>query len=296
MGRSSKLPRWLHDIGAAPVQEEAEDCGFVYYTRYFRARDGEGVPVPRTPGLLTPIGSFSIVTLPCDRRTWSVTVYTSTGDQPLKAIRKADRWAALVQACPLHAHWLDGEPITDVLPMAGVLDRYRRLAVDGRPRVTGLALVADAWACTNPSVARGLALGLDHASRLRDVVRLHLDDPAEFAAAWDQTTEDEFTPWYRATVATDRGRLAEVEAYRSGMQPAPARDRMSEVRARFPMAAGRDPEVLRALFEIIGCLALPSEVFARDGFVERILELTDGLESPGLPGPTRDELLAIVSG
>ena len=35
-----------------------------------------------------------------------------------------------VRACPLHAHWVDGEPVTDVLPMSGAVDRYRRFVVD----------------------------------------------------------------------------------------------------------------------------------------------------------------------
>ena len=47
MGRSSPLPDWLAEIGAGPVEEEKEDSGFAYYTRFFRSRDGE-VPEPRT--------------------------------------------------------------------------------------------------------------------------------------------------------------------------------------------------------------------------------------------------------
>ena len=37
MGRRSPLPQWLRERGAAPLYEEAEDSGFVYYTRYFRS-------------------------------------------------------------------------------------------------------------------------------------------------------------------------------------------------------------------------------------------------------------------
>jgi hypothetical protein len=43
---------------------------------------------------------------------------------------------------------LDGTPIIPVLPMAGILDRYRRFVVDDRPVITGFAVVGDAWACT----------------------------------------------------------------------------------------------------------------------------------------------------
>jgi 2-polyprenyl-6-methoxyphenol hydroxylase-like FAD-dependent oxidoreductase len=294
MGRNSPLPRWLRDVGAAPMHEEAEDSGFIYYTRFFRAADGS-CPEPRTPGLLTPIGSFSILTLPSDRHTWSVTLYVSSGDRALKRLRHPDRWARLVAACPLHAHWLDGEPISEVLPMGGVLDRYRRLVTPGGPVATGIALVADSWACTNPSLARGVALGLDHAARLRDVARSHLDDPAEFARAWDTATEEAFTPWYRATVAVDRARLSEIEAHRRGAEPPAPADPAAAVRARFPVAAGRDPDLFRGLMEIVGCLTLPADVFARPGVVDRVLELTDADDVSRPPGPTRTELLELLA-
>src|ERR1044071_697944 len=34
-GRQTRLTRWLEEIGAPPLTEEAADSGFVYYTRYF---------------------------------------------------------------------------------------------------------------------------------------------------------------------------------------------------------------------------------------------------------------------
>ena len=293
MGRNSKLPRWLRDVGLGTMHEEAEDSGFLYYTRFFRTRDGS-IPEVRTPFLVTPMGSISVLTLPSDRETWSVTIFASSGDRPVKRLRQSETWTAVIGACPLHAHWLAGEPISEVLPMAGVLDRYRRLVVEGKLVATGVALVADSWACTNPSLARGIALGLDHAARLRDVARAHLGEPREFAEAWDAVTEAEFTPWYRATVVTDRARLAEMELIRSGEDaPPPNPDPVAAARARFAPAATRDADVFRAFLEVVGCLTLPAEVLARAGLVERILEVT-GSDLPGPPGPSRAELLKLL--
>ena len=67
---------------------------------------------------VAPLGTFpQLLTLPADNDTWSVTVFTSAGDQPLKRLRARDLWTAVVvAACPRHAHWLDGEPTTDVVP------------------------------------------------------------------------------------------------------------------------------------------------------------------------------------
>jgi hypothetical protein len=197
--------------------------------------------------------------------------------------------------CPLHAHWLAGEAITRVLPMAGVLDRYRRLVTDGRPFLTGLAAVADAWACTNPSLGRGIALGLAHAARLRDIVRTELDDPHRFALAWDRVTETELTPWYRATVAVDRARLAEIEAIRTGSERRPPTDPAAVLGAALVRAMPHDPDIFRAFMEIGGCLALPSVVFKRPGLADRVLEVAARHEIAPPPGPTREELLRLIA-
>jgi flavin-dependent dehydrogenase len=114
---------------------------------------------------------------------------------------------------------LDGEPISDVLPLGGVVDRYRRLTIDRRPVATDAAAVGDACACTNPSNGRGLTLGLIHPQRLREVIRSHLDDPREFAAAWDNATQAELTPWYRETVEEDRARINEIDTCAAGSSP-----------------------------------------------------------------------------
>jgi hypothetical protein len=118
--------------------------------------------------------------------------------------------------CPLHAHWLDGEPITDVLPMGGILDRYRRFVVDGVPVATGIVSVGDSWACTNPSLGRGITIGLMHALGTVEVVREHLDNPLALTLAQDSMTETRVTPWYRNTIEIDRTRIARFNALIQG--------------------------------------------------------------------------------
>jgi hypothetical protein len=211
-----------------------------------------------------------------------VTVYTTTGDQQLKRIRDADRWTAVVASLPLHAHWLDGEPITDMWSMGGVIDRHRRLP-EG---VTGLALLADAFACSNPSIGRGISLGLRHAQVLRDTARE--EDPARFAPAWDEATEAEVAPWYRDTVAMDRARLHEVEALRNG-RPRPADPR----RAAIGAASMRDPDIFRAVLAHRCCLGRPSDL---DAVADRARELAADAGPPRTAGPDREQLLALLSG
>jgi hypothetical protein len=293
MGRRSVLPRWLEQIGCAPIHEEAEDSGFIYYGRFFRSSTGE---VPATVGpLLTPIGSFSVLTLPSDADTWSVTAFIAAGDRPLKALRHEDVFTSVIRACPLQAPWLEGEPITEIVSMGGVLDRYRRFVNGGRPVATGVAAVADAWACTNPSLGRGISLGLAHAVLLRDVVRSELEDPLGFAEAWDEATERELTPWYRNTIAIDRARIAEIEAIRNGLEPPGPPTFEAGLAVSLFRVMPFDAELLRAGLEMIGCLALPDEVFARPGIVDKVVALAEANPPQPVPGPTREELLRLVA-
>jgi 2-polyprenyl-6-methoxyphenol hydroxylase-like FAD-dependent oxidoreductase len=294
MGRRSQLPRWLEEVGTGRIHEEVEDSGFVYYSRYFRSRNG-GTPQFRAP-LLTPVGTFSLLTLPCDNDMWSVTIAISAGDAPLKRLRDPDLWTRLVRACPRHAHWLDGEPITGVLAMGGVSDRYRRFTVDDQPVATGIAAVGDASACTNPTNGRGMSLGLVHVQRLRDVVRAHLNDPLELAKVWDAVTEAELVPWYRENVGEDRARMGEIEALRDGLESPRQGDPSTALRQALLAAVQRDADVFRAFLASRCCLTPLRETLANGEFVERILELAEDSEPPPKTGPNRDQLLELLNG
>jgi flavin-dependent dehydrogenase len=284
-GRRSPSARWISGLGGRPPQVEAEDRGFAYYTRFLT-----GPVQPQLRGrALVELGSVSLLTLPGDNDTWSVTVFGGSGDPPLKALRDPEVFTRVVGACPLQAHWLDGAPITDVLPMAGVLDRHRRFVLDERPVVTGFVPVGDAWACTNPSAGRGLSVGAVHAQLLRRVVRESLE-PAELACAFHQRTDRVVGPFFRNQVAADRFRIAAMAAARDG-SPAPQADpRMTALAA----AAARDPDAFRAALETVLCTALPEEVLARPA-VHRAIATYGSEPSPPTPGPDRAALLGLLA-
>jgi 2-polyprenyl-6-methoxyphenol hydroxylase-like FAD-dependent oxidoreductase len=301
MGRRSALPGWLTAIGAQPPEEEAEDSGFIYYTRFFRPADGAGVP-PYKAGLLTHFECFSLLTLPGDADTWSVTIYLASGDQALKGLRDPGPWTALVKACPMHAHLLQGEPITDVLPMGGVVDRCRRFVVAGAPVVTGIVSVGDAWACTNPSLGRGVTMGLMHAAGTAGVIREHLGDPLALAFAHDEMTQATVTPWYQNTIQMDRARRAQLHAVATGVPAAasaPTRagvDPAASLQRALAVAMLYDADVFRAFIEIVALLALPQEVLSRPGMAERIMTVAAEHEEVVVPGPSRADVLDTLSG
>jgi 2-polyprenyl-6-methoxyphenol hydroxylase-like FAD-dependent oxidoreductase len=291
-GRRSPLPAWLEAIGAPRPRDEPEDCGFVYYGRHFRSADGS------IPPLLGPIrtdyGSFSVITLPADNGTWGVGVITSSRDRALRGLRDAKRWYAVVRSCPLVAHWVDAEPLEDhVVVMAKIEDRIRTFTIDGSPVATGIVAVADSWACTNPSLGRGVSIGLMHAVALRDLLRCGIDDPTAFAKAWSETTAQVAEPWYRATLAYDRRRLAAIDAAIDGRdEPA---DEIWELTRALTVAAGRDMRCLRALMAMASLLALPEEIFGDPELRDAVVSLGSRWREQGWLGPNREELLSIMA-
>jgi 2-polyprenyl-6-methoxyphenol hydroxylase-like FAD-dependent oxidoreductase len=285
-GRRTRAAEWVAGLGARPPRVEAEDQGFVYYTRFFTG----SVPRRRGPALC-PLGGVTLLTLQSDNDTWSVTVFTVTGDAPLKALRHDDCFDRVVRACPLQEHWLDGRPLTGVVAMAGVMDRIHDYVVDGQPVVTGLVPVGDAWACTNPSAGRGMSLGLLQAQVLRQVAAAHLDDPAAFAQLYGLRTNREVAPYYRNQVRADRQRVAEMTAVREGREPPPP----DPTTARFLAAARTDADALRAFLETVQCVALPQEVLARPAVARAVAAVGDD-PPPPFPGPDRAALLRLLAG
>jgi 2-polyprenyl-6-methoxyphenol hydroxylase-like FAD-dependent oxidoreductase len=293
-GRRSALPDWLQNIGARRPGEELEDSGFVYYGRHFRSADGS---VPAMLGLgLIHWGTVSSVVLPADNGTWSVVVVAGSKDTALRALREADRWESVVRSLPLVAPWLDGTAIDDgVQVMARLQDRRRCFVIDGNPVATGVVAVADSWACSNPSAGRGASIGMLHALTLRDQLRaVGLADPVAFAEAFHAATAETVEPWYRATLASDRHRLGEIEAGIRGATYESA-DPAYELEMALNNAFAKDPECLRACLDIRFVLRPGEEVFARPGLRDKVLQLGSGWRDVPPFGPNREQLLAMVS-
>jgi 2-polyprenyl-6-methoxyphenol hydroxylase-like FAD-dependent oxidoreductase len=294
-GRRSALPKWLEGIGAKPMHEELEDCGFTYYGRHFRSKDGS------TPPMIGPLamdyGSVSVLTLPADNGTWGCVVVTVGGDAPLRGLRDTDRWTAAMQSFPLQAHWLDGVPLEDgVVSMTKIEDRRRRWVVDDQPVVTGIAPVGDAWACTNPSLGRGVTIGAYHAVALRDLLREgDPSDPTGFALAWQRKTDESVGEWYDATLAFDRNRLAEATAAIEGKEFETDDPAWNQFHA-MGQGAGSDPDLFRAMFDIIGVIRPPSVVFGNAEIAAKIDAIGDSYKDAEYFGPTRDEMVAIANG
>jgi 2-polyprenyl-6-methoxyphenol hydroxylase-like FAD-dependent oxidoreductase len=289
-GRRSPVAAWLAAIAPPGPREDLEDSGFLYFGRHDRSPDGS-IP-PAIGGNLQAYGSISVLTLPADNGTWGIGIVASAKDAALRRLNDPVRWERVVGACPLVAHWMQGEPEPDIAMMAKIEDRRRHYAIDGQPVATGVVPLADAWACTNPSLGRGISIGMMHAALLRrTVAEVPVADAVAFARRYHEATDAEIAPYFEDTLAFDRHRLAEVDAHIAGTPYQPD-DPGWALGQALASAAVKDPDLLRAYLDVVGVLARGVDVLGRPGIAERAIALASD-EQP--PGPDRAELLRLVA-
>ena len=169
-----------------------------------------------------------------------------------------------------HAHWLDGEPITRRDGDGRRHDRMRSVehGVDGarQPRRRlGVHEPADG--------PRHVASASSHAALLRRAAREHAGRPAALTAAFAADTERELAPYHRATLATDRERLAEIDALLAGESPPPANPLVRAMRRRcrrLPRARWRSSAALRCRRRSSPAPGSPSACEAAAGVTVRL--------------------------
>ncbi len=305
-GRRTALPDWLATIGATPITEEVEDTGIVYFSRFFRLRDGCEYP-PRAGAIGGDLGYLKYGVFVGDNRTFSVTLATPTDDAELRrTLAEPSVFDACARLLKVAAPWLDGraEPITpEVHVMAGLLNRWRDLVVDGEPVVTGAIAIGDAVLCTNPLYGRGCSTAFWGASLAADAADAHPDDPRAIALAYDRSLRDEIVPWYRATVHQDREARRVAAKLLAGEDPDGDADDPSAfmrgvIRDGLAPALRLDAVVLRSFLRSFNLLTAPDAMMADPDVQARVLAVWQDRDKrspePSLGPRTRDDLLAAL--
>ena len=214
----------------------------------------------------------------------------------MRKVRDPEVFDRVVRSLPLQAHWADGEPYGDVLSVASTSNTTRQFVAEGRPVATGLLPIGDAWGFTNPSLGRGICLGLKHAVAVTDAIVEMVDQPAEMAVAWNEATQVHAEPWHESTVQFDRVRGPEVEALRLGLpDPSDPGDPMVAGSQAFFSASHYDAQALAWFQEAASCLALPMDVLMRPGVFDRVLEVAGQNPPYVTPGPDRAQLEELLA-
>jgi hypothetical protein len=239
--------------------------------------------------------SLSVATLPADNGHWSVLLVSVGSDKAARSLRDAAVWERVVRSYPLVAHWLDAEPIDDtVATMNAIEDRYRHFCPGGVPAAPGVLPLGDAFACTNPSVGRGISIGAMHAVALRDLLRdADLGDATGTSLAWDAICEGEIGGYVRDTLFFDGHRIAEIQAQITGAPYETDDQRWARHQTLFAHS-GSQPDLLRAVLEIMSVHGRFAEVVERPVVASAIDERMDLAVDP-MPGPTRAELVSMLS-
>jgi 2-polyprenyl-6-methoxyphenol hydroxylase-like FAD-dependent oxidoreductase len=313
-GRRSVLPEWLAAIGAAPVVEEVEDTGIVYFSRFYRLRPGQQYP-PRSGPIGGDLGYLKYGVFVGDNGTFSVTLATPTADDEMRRLlADPDAFDRCAQLLVATAPWLDGraEPMlghdgadSGVHVMAGLVNRWRQYVVDGEPLATGVIPVGDAVLCTNPLYGRGCSTGFWGASLLADAVAAFPGDPREIVLAYDAALRAEIYPWYRAGVEQDAEARRVAAALLAGDDPdGDSADPRTFMRGVFRdgllPAMRTDAVVLRAFFRTFNLLSAPDAMLKDADIGNRIFAVWQDRDNrPPEPhlGPTlRSELMAALTG
>jgi 2-polyprenyl-6-methoxyphenol hydroxylase-like FAD-dependent oxidoreductase len=300
-GRRCPAPRLAAEAGLGVIEETVEDTGIVYWSRFYRLLDGVEPP-PQDGPIGADLGYLKFAVFQGDNGTFSVTLATHTDDQDLRALTAPAVFDTAAAAMAPVGPWVAqgvSEPITDVHPMARLVNRTLQFVRDGEPVAPGLLAVGDAHTCTNPLYGRGCSLAMVQAELLADAVDAHPDDPRALALAYEAATAEEILPWYRSSVAQDR--MDKAAAAHDPSDPDAAGGEEAFMRSilrdgLFP-ALRTDPAVFRAFLRGFNLLA-PPEALMQDpevlGAVMAAWQERDQ-RAPDPPlGPDRDELLRLL--
>ncbi len=294
-GRLSSAPLWLRQAGLPELSEQRAEESTAYYSRHFRAPDGN-LPELKA-ATLHPYDGLSIITLPADNHTWSVAMQTHEKDGALRQLRDPAVWSKALAQYPLAAHWGEGESLSDqVHVIAALHDRSRSLLKGEDAGFSGFVLLGDAWTCSDPSLGRGSTLAFRHAQILRDTLRTRdpVLDGTDFSSAFEHRSALLLGPVNSRSWWFIRNRLAEMAADARG-EDAELGAAWREVQATRELE-WKDPDLARGFAGVAYLLETSAEAFDNpDLLAGRVsARLAGDWNRYPLPGPTRQQLLATL--
>jgi 2-polyprenyl-6-methoxyphenol hydroxylase-like FAD-dependent oxidoreductase len=283
------LGRYRCPAGWPRAPGEPVDSGAIYYCRYFELADGvEHLDAP----ILNPRGDLGYMGFNVfrgDNRTFAIILLAPAADRELRLLRHRRAWeAACAAIAPLDRMTAagHGRPITDVMPMGGLMNVDRT----GDPGVSGIVSVGDGFCHSDPAFAYGLSFSLAQAQALARAAG-EAPDVDAIAQRYRADAGPEARERYALVCATDAARARRWSgerldvATRDGSYPLFAF-------AGALAAAPHDDLVLRRTIGRIGLLDRTAVFDEDDALHDRIEQILRGLGPPVPPGPPREELLA----
>lgn len=214
-GKTSQIIESLIEAGA-PIREESETAGILYFTRHYRLLPGVSEP-PR--GKVSPSGDLGFVKFgifPADNGCFSLTVAVPEIEMEMrKAVFDPDTFHKICLAMPGLVPWLDpavSEPVSKVFGMGDLHGRWRDLITpEGEPAVLGYLCVGDALVRTNPLYGRGCSFAAVEAYIVRRALE-STTNPIERLKIYGAGLREEIRPFFENMRDQDRGAIRRARA------------------------------------------------------------------------------------
>jgi 2-polyprenyl-6-methoxyphenol hydroxylase-like FAD-dependent oxidoreductase len=295
-GRSGRTAAWLADAGLGPVAERSSGCGLIYYSRYFRRRDG--VPDPPYASVLGgprgDLGYLAYAIFYGDNRTFAVIIMAPPWDRDFRALRHPQAHLRVARLLPGVAAWIDPDaavPVTPVLPFGQVTNTLRQFVTGTGPVAPGLQPIGDALCHTNPSFAFGASMALYQGFTLADLLAVAADHH-DLARRFDAAVGEDIRLRYRAVAAEDRDR-----ARWWGGEPIDVTDPAASLALFLRLVVYRmapaDPRLLRAVARRVDLLDPPDRLEKDQDLQALALDLFRGAFPA--PGPSRSQMLEALA-
>jgi len=251
MGRGSRSPRWLADLGYGRVEEQRLAVDVHYVTRLFRRDPADLGGCQNVLVDIPPDETRGGVALAIEDGRWLVTLIGMLGERPPADLDGFVEYARSLSVPDLHEIVRDAEPVSEARQRAFPATMWRRF--DRLPRLPSRLLVSGDAVCSfDPRFGQGMTVAIIEALEMSRVLdKGDLDDAGSrllSAARW--SVQD---AWDLATGSA----LANPRV--DGPRPLSWRVTNGYLQRLLPVAH-RDPVVGAAFVRVIAMLARPSEL------------------------------------
>ncbi|MDZ4370466.1 MAG: FAD-dependent oxidoreductase [Phenylobacterium sp.] len=299
-GRNSQSFEQLAEAGAS-IPESSEACGVIYFTRHYRLNAGQEEPARGRAAATGDLGYLKFGVFPGDNGCFSITLCAPEVEEEMrKAIVDPDVFDAICRELPGVAPWIEPEratPTSKVFGMGQLESRWRDLAPEGRPAVTGFFPVGDCVVRTNPLYGRGCSFAAVSAHLLRDVIDTERD-PAARLLAYRAGLERELRPYYDVMRQADRAAIRRARAALLPSSKPSLRGRIvkSFLEDGVAVAMREDVDLLREFFRGFHMLEHPQAWLKRPRNLAKIVRVwargktRNAALYPAKGGPDRGEM------
>jgi 2-polyprenyl-6-methoxyphenol hydroxylase-like FAD-dependent oxidoreductase len=266
-------------------------CGQAYVDRVYRLRPGaEPGPMSNPIAWTAEFDGYLSLIFRHEQGYFSVLIVRRDSDRALRGLRHEDAFEAATRAIPGLDVWTDperSEPVTDVLAGGALLNVYRgQVTAEGGLVLPGLFFVGDSVATTTPVFGRGLTTTLWQCESLLSLLDQDSEDLVGVGLAFDEWSTATMRPWVEDHIHLDTARVSrwngadiDVEA------PLPSDLILAAAEVR--------PDIMASAQGYLSMAALPATLRAAEPIAREVY--AGGWRPAYSPGPTRDELAALVA-